>query len=377
MIKQKKIIGTFVFLILIYGFFFISLFLPKKQFSENENRYLQQFPEFGYQNLLSGKFGNDFETYLADQFVERDKWILLKTYSLIALGKTDINGVYLGKDDYLLEAHNGVDATLANENSRRLLSFVQKYQSIVGKDRVHALIAPTSTSVLSDKLPLFAPVYDEYSYLNQLAQKLGSDVFIDVRDILEEHKDEYIYYRTDHHWTTLGAYYSYIELSEQLGIEPYKLEDFDVECVSDQFAGTIYSKINYGTMLDSMYRYQLNSDISYQVFYEESEEYQDTLYVDSRLDTKDQYSYYLDGNHSIVQIDSSVKNGKTLLLIKDSYAHCFAPFLANHYEKIIMIDLRYYKQSIERLVEESNVTDILLLYNINQFVTDRNLLYLK
>ena len=206
---------------------------------------------------------------------------------------------------------------------------------------------------------------------------INKNNFIDIRETLNRHKDEYIYYKTDHHWTALGAYYSYIEWAKDKDLIPYFKDDFNIINVSNNFAGTLYSKINYSKELDSIYEFSLKNSPTYKVFYESSTASYDSLYNYEKLNTKDKYSFYLDGNHSLVHINTNLNPNDNLLVIKDSYAHTFVPFLANHYENIFMIDLRYYKSNLEEFIKENKISDILILYNAINFATDKNLIYLK
>ena len=282
-----------------------------------------------------------------------------------------IPGVYFGKDGYLIEKH-----TLNNDqletNLGHIETFLKKYSD---KFSVRVLIAPTASLTLSDKLPLFAPVWDQDAMLDRVAE-LGS--FVDCRDVLAEHKDEYIYYRADHHWTTLGAYYAYTELCTSLGIEPYAYEEFNKCVLSDKFVGTLAAKVNMKTENDELFT--LERDVSVTVSYPLSpgKETTNTLYEEKHLSTSDKYSTFLDGNQPMVDITTSTKNGKTLLLIKDSYSHCMVPMLTSHYERIILIDLRSYGQSFPDSVSmllktNESIDDIVILYNAENFSEDRNI----
>ena len=194
---------------------------------------------------------------------------------------------------------------------------------------------------------------------------------MDVYDTLRNHRDEYIYFRTDHHWTTHGAYWAYAELLTRWGMTPLAREDFTVRTVSDAFYGTTYSKANLYTIRpDTVERYDPVTANPCTMKLDGKDTVYDSLYDESFLDKKDKYSYFLGGNHRIYEIDTSVKNGRTLLVLQDSYAHCMIPFLAQHYEKIVVADLRYFLTPVEELLTEYAVTDVLALYNIETFSTE-------
>ncbi|MDD5935054.1 MAG: DHHW family protein [Clostridiales bacterium] len=378
-VEQNKRHGmysnTIIFLVLIFGLTIASIVSKDKGFSENENRVLASKPTFTWDTLLDGTYISKYETYITDQFVSRDRWIGLKTRVELALMKKDINGVYFGKDNYLIEKVDvaDVDKEQVDKNTQRLDKFIKKYTSQLGKDHVYAMIVPTAFEILSEKLPPFATGFDQAAYLDRLKSVLGSN-FIDLRNELNEHDKEYIFYRTDHHWTTLGAYYAYIEWAKTMGITPMTKEEFDIKIVSTDFLGTIYSKVNVKVPADTMEIY--DSGFNYQVEYNMDKKIKDTLYELSYLDTKDKYSMYVNGNNSFVEINSENKNGKKLLIIKDSYAHCFTPFAANHFETTYLVDLRYLNMPMSTVIDQYGITDVLVLYNVNSFIKDKNLLNL-
>lgn len=361
-----------IFLVLIYGFTIASFLTPVKGFSESENRVLEGRPKFSWESLFNGTFISKYETYITDQFVFRDTWIGIKSRTELMMLKKDINGVYFGKDGYLIEKVENTDINMEqlDRNEKRLYAFIQKYKEQLGENHVFAMIAPTAFEVLKDKLPPFATGFDQGTFLDRLEGTL-KDQFIDLRPTFAEHNKEYIFYKTDHHWTTLGAYYAYVEWAKAIGVTPMKPEEFDIKKIEDEFLGTIYSKVNLEVSKDEMYLYDSGKD--YTVEYNMDGKLKDSLYEMSFLDTKDKYSVYLGGNNPIVKIDSENKNGKKLLIIKDSYAHCFAPFAVNHFETTYMIDLRYFNMPMSRFIEENGITDVLVLYNINGYIKDKNL----
>lgn len=183
---------------------------------------------------------------------------------------------------------------------------------------------------------------------------------------------EYIYYRTDHHWTSRGAYYAYEKWAEVMGFNPFPMEKFDIVLASDQFYGTIHSKLNYKIKPDNIYLYKLKEDMNYSLTYNLDVQ-SDSLYDLEKLKAKDKYSVYMGGNNAIVEVKTDNKNARKLLVIKDSFAHSFVPFAVNHYETTYMVDLRYYNGSISDLIEDNGITDILVLYNVIGFVKDNNI----
>lgn len=363
---------TIVFLLLVFSFTIISFLSPERSFSENENRFLAKFPQFSMKSLFDGKFTADYETYFTDQFFLRDRWIQLKTISEIALNKKEINGVFLGKDGYLIENHSEaeIDREMLDKSLERLCEFTKKYAEKLGNEHVRVMLVPTSSEVLEDKLPLFASGFDQNGMIDNLYSRLPDNTAIDVRDVLKEHADEYIYYKTDHHWTTLGAFYAYQAWAESMGFDVPALSEAVMTPVSDEFLGTIYSKINLKLSKDTIFQFELpNMPKNVKVTLDLAQK-MDTMYNEKYLSMKDKYSYFLDGNHGLTEISSNSEGEGVLLIIKDSYAHCFAPFTAMNYKKVYLVDFRYFNMPVSQFINQYKITDILVLYNAFTFATD-------
>lgn len=375
--KITYTLTTIVFAALIFGFAIVNVIKPDQGFSEGENRFLAQKPSFSLEKLFNGSYTAAVEEYITDQFIGRDEFIGVKTQSEYLIGKKDSSSVYFGNDGYLIEKHDAsnVDEFQLKKNMDRLSQFINTQAKQLGEDRVAAMLVPTADEILKDKLPQYAPSYNQTAVFDRFRESVPNSTYIDVASVLREHADEYIYYKTDHHWTTDGAYYAYRAYCDQLGIQGLMREDFDITTVTNDFFGTIYSKAHLqSTKPDSINRYLPKLNASYRVDFNMGEKQADSLYVDSFLQKRDKYSYFLGGNNAVVEITSENKNGKTLLLIKDSFAHSIAPFLANDYETIFMVDLRYYNGKMTAFIEENSVTDLLVLYNFATLSSDNSIL---
>ncbi|MCI8388574.1 MAG: hypothetical protein HFE63_08940 [Clostridiales bacterium] len=356
-----------------------SLFNPVRSESEVENRQLAQMPELSIDALFDGiysagnelgKFTSNYEKFVTDQFVARDSWISVKTSVELALGKRDTNGVYFADDGYFIEQFTPDDAIVS-----RNIGFINSFLDFArDKYNVRVLIAPTASLVHSDKLPPLAPNWNQDEMLDNLAK---SPEFVDTRDQLIVHKDEYIYYRTDHHWTTLGAYYAYCQLMESLDLQP--VSDYNEVTLSENFLGTVIAKVGIKTEPDTLTTFESKSQPTVSLDFNLGMKTSDSLYAPEKLETRDKYGVFLGGNDAIVDIKTSTKNGRMLLMVKDSYAHCMVPLLVNNYERIILIDLRYYNLGVESYLasleaDGTTVDDVIVLYNANSFADDRYLL---
>lgn len=360
-----------MFLVTIFSFVGLNLIVKDKQFSENENRLLEQKPKFTLDRLFEGRYTKKYEKYTVDQMVGRDKFIQIKTKADDFMGKNSENGVFKCDDGYLIESFEKPNEEYLKANIEAINKFADKHKNI----KTSMLIAPTAVNILEDKLPAFAPVYyNQDEYLSRLSKSIDNKIdFVNISSEMKKHKDEYIYYKTDHHWTTLGAYYAFLDFEKQSGLKTQP-NSYDKYRVSNDFYGTLYSKSGYKVKPDQVDIYT-PKDKNDQVIveYKEEKKKSPTIYESEALKKKDKYEVFLGGNHPVVDIKTTSESDKTLLLIKDSYANSFVQFLTPYYKEIIMVDPRYYYEDIEKLIKEKNVTDLLYLYNANTFFNDSSL----
>ena len=350
-----------------------SIILPDTGFSEKENRVLASRPALKLDQIISGGYEKQFETYENDQFPLRDMWITLKATTDRLMGKVEENGVYLGKNGYLMEAFNAPSQTQYDATVNAMTSFAQEHSDL----KQYALIAPNSVNILKSNLPAFAPADDQNPWIDNLKDSLTSAgvTFIDIRDTFTDHKTEDLYYHTDHHWTTLGAYYAYLQAAAAMGIDTSS-DSYDKAPVSQTFKGTLSAKSGFRSgETDEIDVFLPNGDnaLSSVVNYVDEQKKSASFYDTSKLNTRDKYALFFGGNHAQIKISTPTESNNTLLVLKDSYANSFIPFLAQHYRKIIMIDPRYYYGDLEQLLQVENVQEVLYLYNANTFFADTSL----
>lgn len=365
---SEKIYKYSMFLILTLFLGLIGIMhitMPDRTFSESENRVLEQRPQFSIKNLLNGKYTERFEKYISDQFPGRDLWIGIKSDAERAIGKKENNGVILGKDGYLFQKF---DTPNKDDMEAKLESLNSLASSLKNIDSYFMLV-PNSIKILEEKLPAHIPIEDQKRYIDRIQNSIVNEInFVDVYEALYAKKDEYIFYKTDHHWTSHGAYYAYRTLAQAMGFTPLDLGDFDIITVTDSFYGTLYSKSGFRRIEpDSIEIYIPKIPGEYTVEYVEEGITNDSLYNMDNLKKKDKYTIFLDGNHPEVRITTSAGSNRKLLMIKDSYAHSIVPFLACHFDEIYMIDPRYYNGDIKAIALENSITDILILYNAATF----------
>ena len=379
--KKSKISAIMTLLLLggiLVGLTILDMVTPDRKFSSYENRILASRPAFSFESLFNGSYTADYETYVTDQFVYRDGWITWKTATDVVLGKTEVGGVYLATDKTLIEQHLPEEIDEADvEKCLELLVKLEKWQEEAG-GRFRVMLIPTADNILTDRLPAYAAYYDQQDIQNRLRSLLNDSNVINVTDTLLEHKSEKIYYGTDHHWTTRGAYYGYLVWTESMGMTEVS---YNVEWVSESFLGTLHSAVGLSVEPDVIEAYQPKSlkegGRGMLVYYDFAEEPVDSPYAPSHLETKNQYAYFLDDNHPFIRIETGTVDpaaaGKSLFVIKDSYANCMIPFLTEHYETVYVLDLRYYNASLFSLLKdckEEKEMDILVLYNVIHFIED-------
>lgn len=370
MTKIQNRVLTGVFLAMIFGCSVASLLKPDTSFSEKENRVLAQMPEVNLADILSGTFEKNYETYLSDQFFGRDQWIGVKTQAERAEGKTEINDVYFAKDGYLIEKHSGsFDTDTAKRNITYLGNFLKAQAQKVGEERVKAMIVPNAVEILKDKLPAYAVAEEEGDYLNEIRSQIPANLLFDAEGILEAHKEETIYYKTDHHWKTLASRYVYEAWADSIDLPIVPLSEYREETLTNDFHGTIDAKVNINLPGDTIESYQPITAVPYTLTYNHSEE-RTSLYDTSYLEGRDKYAVFFGGNQPLIEARTEAASERKLLIIKDSYANCFLSFAMQDFSQIDIVDLRYFNENLGDYMKEKDYTDILVLYNAAGFAED-------
>ena len=346
-----------------------GILVKDREFSDSENRMLAQFPEISFSSLLDGSFLEGLGDYTADQFPGRDAWITLNLKMNMALGQKEFNGVYLCEDGYLIQIPQEPNWVQAERNLAAAETFAAKYPDL----NMVMTVAPNAVTVLSDLLSANAPARDQREDIAWIQSQLDAVQFCDVTDALAAHSDEYIFYKTDHHWTSLGAKYAFYAMAERMNLEPIKEGDYTAYPVSNAFQGTLSSKSGSHTSTDTVEIYIPHSGIDYYVTYADTGENISSLYRRSALNEKDHYTVFFGGNHARVDITTTADTGRCLLLFKDSYANCMVQFLFPYYDHITMIDPRYYYDNIDLVIKSESITDVLFLYNADTFLNDTSL----
>ena len=349
--------------------FVLYIVLPDVEFSSTENRFLQGRPGISWSSLSDGSFMKKFETYTDEQIPFRTIWIGMKAQSEALLCKNENNSIVLGADGYLFEKELA-PSKQAGKNVETIIRFAAS--EAVGGRNVVTAIAPTASRIYADKVPKGMPITDQSSYekLMEIASAKQKNIVVtDMVNKLAEHRNEYLYYRTDHHWTTQGAYYAYEEVCEDLGREPVDITQLERHSI-DNFFGTLYAKYKGNGCTADVIDYY---DISVESYSDSDGNVYDGLYDIDAAETYDKYALFMHGNPGCGIIRSANCDNGELIVIKDSYANCLIPFLTYNYGTIITIDPRYMGDSVAQLAAEHDGADILILFNWKQFAEDKHL----
>jgi len=366
--KKYSTFITALFCLFIFGFGIFFFAAPDKDFSEQENRFLSQFKAPTWETLVSGKFMEDFEDYVVDQFPLRDKWINLKAWGERILGKQENNKVYFGTDGDTLFAQFNPPADLDKR-----IEYINKFAEKAGVPVYFGLI-PDKSFVWADRLPANAPNVDDGSMIENAQGMLNDKVnFIDLRDAFNIVNSD-PFYRTDHHWTTMGAYKGYLALGNAIN-GTVTIPDYEPTQVSDSFYGTTWSSSGAGWITPDVMHTWISEDSGISVErYPEGRPVEGELYDESYLDKKDKYSMFLGGNQPLCILrNENAATDKKLMVVRDSYCDSLAPFLAQDYAEVHLIDLRYYKAPLPMYIKQNGIDEALVLYSASNFSTDGNL----
>lgn len=361
-----------IFLAFIGAFFILNLVLPDRQFSEQENRYLQMRPEFSFKSLFSGDYTSKFETYTTDQFTFRDEWITLKAASELALGKQENNDVHLCENGTLIEGFKRPENSVLDSNMSALNTLVENTDA----DVYFALI-PDKSDLYASLLPKNAPNDSEKEVIDYCYGQSNA-TNVDMYSALSAHTDEYIFYRTDHHWTSLGAYYGLSALAESMGLPCPALDSYtDRHVVSEEFYGTTWSSSGFSWVDPDTMEIFVNAPEGLKVTsYPQGSPVEGKLYDFSFLEKKDKYSMFMGGNCPMHVIETGNEDKPSLLILRDSYTDSLIPFLLDDFSEIHVLDLRYYRASLKAYIEQNNFDNVLVCYSVSNFCSDSNIFLL-
>ena len=372
----KKYPTFFVFSILVILFTVIDIINSPNEFSELENRKLSQMPILSLKSYIDTSFSSDYEKYINDQFFLRDNWIDLKSRIEYLLGKRENNDIIFGKENYLFKKFTTFNDEMLKNNLNSIITFTNNYNK-----EVDFFIIPNSYAIYDELTPRYLPLVDQLSLINSINSYLSlkSNDHINTINVAEEllkNKDDYIYYKTDHHWTSYGAYLAYLAYMDYLGLEIVDINNLEKITINN-FLGTYYNRSKYFKADSDFITYYNILGLHIEI---DGKEQLSLMNLD-KFKGSDKYSAFLWGNNGLTKVIneniSEERKGSSILIFKDSYANSFIQFLSYNYEIIDIIDLRYFKESIRDFMKDKDYNEILIMYSFNNLSSDINIRRLK
>lgn len=360
--KKYLLIALFMGATVIMGL--LTFIGPNKSYSENEKRILAEFPQFSWSTIASGEFQDGLEKYIADHLPGRDFFVGTNAYSDKLMGKNTLGDIYSADGGYLINAPKEDSDEVFKKNMQNLKAFTDK----TGIDSTLVLI-PTAGYIMEDRLPRNHKPYRDDELFKTASTITDNISFFDVRSTLYNSYKEGsgVYYRTDHHLTSVGSYALYKDFCDYLGMSYPSKEEYSIEKI-EGFYGTTYSGSGYFlTESDTLEIW--DAGIKAKVTFEDNKT-SDTMFFKEHLENMDMYPVYLDGNHSYVRIENPSAKWGNILIVRDSYAQNLAPFLSYNYKNIHMLDMRYYRGSMAEFLKDKDIDLILYVYGLDTLITD-------
>ncbi len=362
---------TFVGLALIAVLAVGQIFTASRGFSDMENRYLKACPEVDVKSIRSGQWMDQLETYLADHVPGRDEWVQMKNTAVRLSGRRQIGQVVFAEDDRLIQVQ---DVTLQQLDKN--VELISEFAEALPEDvEVNFLLAPNASWVYRELLPKDTLTYDPEEAAKNVLDGLSERVQLTVPlDTLQDHKEEAIYFKSDHHWTMRGAAYAYMDLAADLGLGEKNPFVYGVTTTGHDFWGSVFSQApTFGFKGEEFEILQVpgleacwSTDVQ-----------SGSVLMKEKFQEKDQYTAFFGGNYGLTRIvNEKSQSEEKLLILKDSYANILVPFLIEDYSEIVMVDLRHYRGSVKALVNTEGADRVLAIYNLDFLCTDQSFVWL-
>ncbi|WP_409968634.1 DHHW family protein [Bengtsoniella intestinalis] len=354
-----------LFCVCLMGTTALSVAMPDQNRSDVENRTLAQWPSLSWTAVKDGSFMEGVDAYFTDQFPFRDSWTGLHARLELLMGKTELGDVFVCDDETLIAKVPQPDQTLVDKN-------LAAVAALTGKTDIPVSLAliPSAAEIWKDFLPTGTENYAQTDLIAQAEEFSMADIYT----ALSSNADQDIFYRTDHHWTTLGAYYGYQAILESMNMTPLQQSDFTITTLSDDFNGTLYSNSGVHWFTPDSMESWVTDDGLIITSWRTGTEMEGVLYDTNYLTQKDKYSTYLGGNQPLCVIkNENLPEGRKLLLVRDSYSDALAPLLSQSFGEVHLLDLRYYRASVAQYATANDIDQIVICYSIPNFITDVNL----
>jgi hypothetical protein len=377
-----------------------SVVMKKDSVSVMENRKLATFPKYSDSSFWKGKYFKDIEAYYADNFPFRDNWISFSTSLRNKFGYQS-GEIKMYDQANNAEANETIDTVKTAVNNgplpddgaigavkKRVFVFKNRafemFGAGPGMGKVYADVINSYNRLLQPKVQVYnliIPVALEFEITEKYAkmQKPNRPAIENIYnsedstikkvwaiDEIRKHRSEYIYFNTDHHWTSLGAYYGYRAFCATAGLTPVSLDTVAYK-TKPSFLGSLYrltrdpglagnpDSVRYYLFRDSLNFYIGSASIGYWV--------KSHMYGEG-ASGPNSYSVFLQGDLPIVKMETQHKNGRKIAVVKESYGNAFSCFLINNYEKVVVVDQRYYTGDFLNMLKAEGINELLFINNI-------------
>lgn len=362
MMKEKQNnLFTIIFLAgILLMFSAVNLIIDVLFFSGNAGKLWAEEKE----EIAAGTTAEKYEKFFASHIVNKEKYEKIRDNTEYFLGKRERSGLWIGKNGYYFEQHLAED--YSEDIINRSLEFLK-----LAAEKYHAqiMLVPTADGIWPNKLPLYAFALDQKEYLNRVQQTIGDEYYTDVLGALERRRNEDIFYKTDSHWTQLGAYYGYYAWWRTSGkLLPYHYDPSHMKMVKEEIVGNYEKGLSTGAKKDYLKVFTEAEKKTVSVVYDGY--LTGTGYFrEDFLDRNNPGGYILGDGYGLVEVTTGYERAGTLLVIRDSFANNLVPLLAPHYGKIYLVDPQY-AENAEELIEKyaDEKTDVLLLYSVPGFL---------
>ncbi len=376
MTNKAKYIISVIFIAFIGIFGVLFWIIPQSDFSPKEKRYLQTFPEITVDSLTDGTFETKFEDYINDHMILRETFMGINSYSNLAMLNNGSDGVYKCSDGYL------INKPASDSRLDLNLSVIGDFKDKTETD-TYVMIIPSTGYIMEDKLPAIHEKYNDKKYYNTIENVCRERdlCFVDLRNTFKSNKDKIqLYYKTDHHWTTGSAYLAYRDLCKEWGMKPKDKCLFTIEKNNDFFGTTYNTSALWLNPADTLEIWNnKNNKSTCAITANGKETVYDSMYFPNQLKGADKYSVFLNGNNPVTTITNPNNKGKeNILVIKDSFSHCLAPFLSENFHRVTLVDMRYYKKSVsEDICKNQKFNKVLICMGMDNFLEDRDFAFLE
>lgn len=369
--KKLNMVSDRLSMVFFFGFI-LAIFIGSVmvRFSDGKAEESLKDEALTLENYKSGSLAKEVDSALSGSLFFRESWTSLNIRMRLGAGATSVNGVYF------------LDERYADQTESLSAAGMQQSEEELGKlsvrttTPVYLMLVPSTAGIYAADLPALSTNADQKNVILNAYEALNGTITpIDVYSVLYSARDEYVYYRNDSRWTSLGAFYAYSAATLKLGNAEASFSNYNIEYVTDGFYGDYFQTAplyRYDADTIDVYHYRQDAGIQSVRFYREdgSSWVENDLYQPEWLDSDNWYFYYLGEPCGFLRILTNADTGKKLLVIKDSYAQNLLPFFTKDYDRIDAVDITQTTKSLQELVTLDDYDQILVVCSVKTFAND-------